>query len=413
MLRDDFAVLRRSDADLDLEDRAVIELVFDAPRSASQVAEAIGQSLPEAQVAVRTAFERDEDRFHFVEFPKISPRGQESLLFARARSLRPEVGAVEAHPVLPDALYGAAALGATDRESFMALCETDRRDDRPFGWVHQVIKTPGAWAMTRGAGSTVAVIDTGHSTHRELQGAIRTAGQRNFVEGGSDASDRFASGWFQHPGHGTLVCSVVASRGGVTATGGTTSPGAVTGSAPEATLLPIRAIKSVINYSQSTIPAAIAHAVAQGADVITCHVDSPKVVVETAAGRGAFVCGYHANQSPLAPEKYLTGAEWAWGNVYTDFINKAQAGEPMGNFVRGGLKDGFVKMSPLGPAVSDEARNKFEATKAEMMKGGYSVFKTGLKDNNGNVVVTSDLVEDAIELESMGYLVEGVIGSTS
>ncbi|QLF71961.1 BMP family ABC transporter substrate-binding protein (plasmid) [Peteryoungia desertarenae] len=151
----------------------------------------------------------------------------------------------------------------------------------------------------------------------------------------------------------------------------------------------------------------------QGADVITCHVDSPKVVVETAAGRGAFVCGYHANQSPLAPEKYLTGAEWAWGNVYTDFIKKAQTGEPMGNFVRGGLKDGFVKMSPLGPAVSEEARNKFEATKAEMMKGGYSVFKTGLKDNNGNVVVTSDLVEDAIELESMGYLVEGVIGSTS
>ncbi|MGO7360564.1 hypothetical protein ACCS66_39070, partial [Rhizobium ruizarguesonis] len=45
-----------------------------------------------------------------------------------------------------------------------------------------------------------------------------------------------------------------------------------------------------------------------GADVITCHVDSPKVVVETAAVRGAFVCGYHANQSPLAPEKYLTGA---------------------------------------------------------------------------------------------------------
>lgn len=151
----------------------------------------------------------------------------------------------------------------------------------------------------------------------------------------------------------------------------------------------------------------------QGADVITCHVDSPKVVIETAAGRGAFVCGYHANQSPLAPEKYLTGAEWAWGNVYTDFIKKAQVGEPLGNFVRGGLKDGFVKMSPLGPGVSAEARTKFEATQAEMMKGGYSVFKAGLKDNKGAVVVTADLVEDAIELESMGYLVEGVIGSTS
>ena len=153
----------------------------------------------------------------------------------------------------------------------------------------------------------------------------------------------------------------------------------------------------------------------QGADVITCHVDSPKVVVETAAGRGAFVCGYHANQSPLAPEKYLTGAEWAWGNVYSDFVKKAQAGEALGNFVRGGLKDGFVKMSPLGPAVPDEGRKAFDATLAEMMAGGYSIYKNGLKDHKGNVVVPEGtaLAEDAIELESMSYLVEGVVGSTS
>jgi len=153
----------------------------------------------------------------------------------------------------------------------------------------------------------------------------------------------------------------------------------------------------------------------QGADVVTCHVDSPKVVVETAAGRGTFICGYHANQSPLAPEKYLTGAEWAWGNAYTDFVKKAQAGEKLGNFVRGGLKEGFVKMSPLGPAVSEEARRKFEATLAEMMSGGFSVFKGPIKDNKGNVVVSEgqSFAEDAIELESMAYLVEGVVGSTA
>ncbi|WP_454854255.1 BMP family ABC transporter substrate-binding protein [Rhizobium binxianense] len=153
----------------------------------------------------------------------------------------------------------------------------------------------------------------------------------------------------------------------------------------------------------------------QGADVITCHVDSPKVVVETAAGRGAFICGYHANQGPLAPEKYLTGAEWAWGNVYADFVKKAQAGETLPNFVRGGLKDGFVKMSPLGPGVPDEGRKAFEATLAEMMKGTFSVFKGPLKDNKGNVAVTADksYAEDAIELESMDYLVEGVVGSTA
>jgi len=153
----------------------------------------------------------------------------------------------------------------------------------------------------------------------------------------------------------------------------------------------------------------------QGVDVITCHVDSPKVVVETAAGRGAFVCGYHADQSPLAPEKYLTGAEWAWGNVYTDFITKAQAGEKLGNFVRGGLKDGFVKMSPLGPGVSEKGRKMFDATLAEAMTGKLSVFKGPLKDNKGNAVIAADkaYAEDAIDLESMAYLVEGVVGSTS
>lgn len=54
----------------------------------------------------------------------------------------------------------------------------------------------------------------------------------------------------------------------------------------------------------------------QGADVITCHVDSPKVVMETAEKRGVFTSGYHANQSSLAPKGYLTGAEWDWTKVY-------------------------------------------------------------------------------------------------
>lgn len=153
----------------------------------------------------------------------------------------------------------------------------------------------------------------------------------------------------------------------------------------------------------------------QGCDVITCHVDGPKVVAETAAARGAYICGYHANQAPLAPEMYLTGAEWNWAGVYTDMVSKYLKGEPIDNFVRGGLADGFIKMSPLGPAVSDAARNQFEATKAEIMKGGFAAIKGPLKDNKGNVIATEGqaFVETDVSLESMGYLVEGVIGATS
>ncbi len=65
----------------------------------------------------------------------------------------------------------------------------------------------------------------------------------------------------------------------------------------------------------------------QGIDVITCHVDSPKVVVADRSRPRRLFCGYHANQSPLAPEKYLTGAEWNWANVYKMFVDELMAGE--------------------------------------------------------------------------------------
>lgn len=153
----------------------------------------------------------------------------------------------------------------------------------------------------------------------------------------------------------------------------------------------------------------------QGIDVITCHVDSPKVVMETGAGRGMYLCGYHANQSALAPAKYLTGAEWNWSKVYTDMVKTTLSGGKIDNFVRGGLAEGFVKMSPLGPAVTEPARKQFEATKADILKGGYAVIKGPMKDNKGNVIATAgqSFVETDVKLESMNYLVEGVVGSTS
>jgi simple sugar transport system substrate-binding protein len=150
----------------------------------------------------------------------------------------------------------------------------------------------------------------------------------------------------------------------------------------------------------------------QGVDVITCHVDSPKVIVETAEKRGIFSCGYHADQSALAPKGYLTGAEWNWLTPYTEHVKAAQSGAPMNNFLRGGLKEGFVKMSPYGKAVPDAARKKADGIKSVMLKGDFAIFKGPLKDNTGKVVVPAGtaLKQTDIVLESMNYLVEGVIG---
>lgn len=150
----------------------------------------------------------------------------------------------------------------------------------------------------------------------------------------------------------------------------------------------------------------------QGVDVLGCHVDSPKVIVETAERRGAFSCGYHASQAALAPRGYLTGAEWDWQTPYTQLVKATVEGKPMVNFLRGGLKDGFVRLSPFGPAVPAAARAQADGVKAAMLKGDFMIFKGPLLDNTGRTVLAAGkaLGQQDPLLESMNYLVDGVIG---
>lgn len=263
-------------------DPLVVEVVFAEPLAETELRDRVAAALPGVRFGARAVFEPGGDRYHFVEFPEIDPRGQEREAFAFGRELRPALGAEEVNPVLPDSLYGAAHVtGEPGVESAIVSCETPRNSTLPFGWHHPRIRTPEAWAATRGSGTTVAVIDTGYSSHQELRGAIRQQGQANFVEGGRDASDRFSGGFLTNPGHGTLVMSVVASRGTANAVGQTGRPGAVTGTAPEAEVLPIRAIQSVVDFTQRQIAPAIMHAIARQADVIVMALGGPTRVAST------------------------------------------------------------------------------------------------------------------------------------
>jgi len=152
-----------------------------------------------------------------------------------------------------------------------------------------------------------------------------------------------------------------------------------------------------------------------GVDVVTCHVDGPKTVVENAARRGAFVSGYHVNQSVLAPQAYLTGAEWNWEVLYPRFVKMFTAGETIPNFYRGGLKEELVKVSSYGKMVPAEAAAHADKIKAELIAGSYVIFKGPIADNKGKTVIAADVSRGQTdpELEKMDYLVAGVIGATS
>lgn len=115
-----------------------------------------------------------------------------------------------------------------------------------------------AWQTTRGAGTTVAVIDTGvDSSVRELQGAV--VGGTD-VSGLGSADGQTPVG--DDPNHGTLVGSMVAGRG--------TGPGdGVIGVAPEADLLSVSVgFGSSAVDSDDQIARAVRWAVDAGADVI-------------------------------------------------------------------------------------------------------------------------------------------------
>jgi basic membrane protein A and related proteins len=152
-----------------------------------------------------------------------------------------------------------------------------------------------------------------------------------------------------------------------------------------------------------------------GVDVITCHVDGPKTVMENAARRGAMVSSYHISAAALAKEAHLTGAEWNWEVLYPRFVEMAVKGQTIPNFYRGGLKEGLVKVAAYGPKVPEAARRQADDIKAKLMAGNYAIYKGPLKDNKGNVVIAAgaERISTDPELEKMNYLVEGVIGATS
>lgn len=156
----------------------------------------------------------------------------------------------------------------------------------------------------------------------------------------------------------------------------------------------------------------------QGIDVLTCHVDSPKVVMETAEKRSIFCSGYHANQLAIAPKGYLTGAEWDWTSVYAKYAEMIRAGKTLMNggiphIVRGGLKDGFLKLSDYGAAVSAVAKKDADAAKAKFLDGSMVIYKGELKDNTGKVVIPAgkERKQQDGELEKMNWLAAGVVGN--
>lgn len=150
--------------------------------------------------------------------------------------------------------------------------------------------------------------------------------------------------------------------------------------------------------------------IAAGNDVIACHVDSPKVVIETAEKAGAKTCGHNASQARLAPKGFITGAENKWETVYKSFAADLGNGKKLPNRFFGGYDKDMVQSTPFGAGASDKARNAAEAAIAEL-KAGKPIWTGPVKSNTGKPVLDKGYGNYDPVLDRMDFLIEGVAGT--
>ena len=149
----------------------------------------------------------------------------------------------------------------------------------------------------------------------------------------------------------------------------------------------------------------------QGIDVVTMHQDCPKPIIEEAARRNVYVVGYHADGSSVAPKAWITGAEWVWGPTMIQLTSQILDGTFKPTVLRYGPQEGIVDLAPFGPSVPPDVVTQINKLKADVIAGTVYPFTGPVKDQSGAIVIKAGDKPDEATLETMNYLVAGVIGT--
>ena len=147
--------------------------------------------------------------------------------------------------------------------------------------------------------------------------------------------------------------------------------------------------------------------IAQGADMVTHETDSA-ATNQAAEEKGVKVFCYNSDETKYAPKAQLGGTILTWGDYYTKVVNEVLAGTWKPGSVWGGLRDGFIKMAPLSPAVPKAVQDQVKQLEAQIVAGKFHPFTGPVVDQEGKVRVPAGQVISDHDLEKMDYYVQGV-----
>jgi simple sugar transport system substrate-binding protein len=149
--------------------------------------------------------------------------------------------------------------------------------------------------------------------------------------------------------------------------------------------------------------------VAQGADILTQHTDSP-AAMQVAEERGLYAFGQASDMHQFGPKAQLTSIVDDWSSYYVARAKAVQDGTWTSTDTWGGLKAGMVKMAPYGDAVPADVRVKADAVRDAIIAGRLHPFTGPIFNQDGvEMVKAGDTIPDA-DLLSMNWFVKGVQG---
>lgn len=237
-----------------------------------------------------------------------------------------------------------------------------------YQWNLRTLQIPAAWAVSRGEGAVVAVLDTGvaYENRGRYRQAPDLAGTRfvagwDFVDGDPHPNDVPPRG---RRSHGTAIAGIIAQ---------TTDNGiGAAGVAPKVAIMPIRVLKPDLSGSAQNIARGLRFAADHGANVANLSIAGPsgspviKAAIDYASSKGVTIVASAGNEGrpavgfPGAYPKVI-----AVGAVYRDRrrADYSNYGRALALVAPAGGEQ--VDASGYGPA---------DGVVAQTLKGGPSTF---------------------------------------
>jgi basic membrane protein A len=150
--------------------------------------------------------------------------------------------------------------------------------------------------------------------------------------------------------------------------------------------------------------------IAQGADVIIQHTDSP-APLQAAEKHGVKGIGQASDMSKFAKTAHMFSIQDKWSNYYINRIQKVMDGTWVSEDYWGGFADDLLIVASINDNLPIETKDAITSTYEDIKSGKLKPFTGPIYDNEGNLVVKKGHTLTEQELASVDWYAEGIDAS--